>query len=164
MLAETITAVAAAGGTAVIAAAGTDLWTSFRDRLAKLLGRGDAEAEQTILQHLERTAAELPPASPNGSGATRSQLEAAWAGQIASILRTLPDYEGEELAGRLQELTAEIALRAKTRGNIAEARDHGQAIGGDMNINAENGGYAAGQMNFGSMPENPPQPGQTPSA
>ncbi|GAA3497326.1 hypothetical protein GCM10019016_044270 [Streptomyces prasinosporus] len=163
MLAETITAIASAGGTAVIAAAGTDLWTSFRDRLAKLLGRGDAETEQTILRHLQRTAVELP-AALEGSEAVRGQLEAAWAGQIASILRALPDDEREEVARRLQELTAEVALRSENDGYLAQAHNHGQAIGRDMNINSANGGYSAGQMFFGSTPENPPQPGQTPPA
>ena len=41
MLAEALTALAAAGGTAVVQAAGKDAWTGFRARVAKWFARGD---------------------------------------------------------------------------------------------------------------------------
>jgi hypothetical protein len=46
MLAEAFTALAAASGSAVIQAAGTDAWEGFRRQVARLLGQGDQQREQ----------------------------------------------------------------------------------------------------------------------
>ncbi|MEU6172343.1 hypothetical protein ABZ832_10455 [Streptantibioticus parmotrematis] len=46
MLTEALAAPAAAGGTAVVQAAGTDAWTEVRRTVARLLGR-DRTAKQT---------------------------------------------------------------------------------------------------------------------
>jgi hypothetical protein len=57
MLTEALTALAAAGGTAVVQAAGKDAWTGFRGRVAKWFARGDTGREQVALERLDRTAA-----------------------------------------------------------------------------------------------------------
>jgi hypothetical protein len=49
---EALAALAAAGGTAVVQAAGTDAWAGFRSRVAKWFARGDTEREQIALERL----------------------------------------------------------------------------------------------------------------
>ena len=71
MLAEALTALAAAGGTAVVQAAGTDAWTGFRARVAKWFARGDTGREQVALERLDRTAAALGAAGPQRSDRAR---------------------------------------------------------------------------------------------
>jgi hypothetical protein len=46
MLVETLAALAAAGGAAVVQAAGTDAWNGFRQAVARWFARGDAQREQ----------------------------------------------------------------------------------------------------------------------
>ncbi|MFF3208460.1 hypothetical protein [Streptomyces sp. NPDC002962] len=59
MLDELASAAAAAGGSAVVQAAGTDLWNGFRGRVAEWFGRGDAVRESRELERLDRRASEL---------------------------------------------------------------------------------------------------------
>lgn len=59
MLAEALAGLAATGGTAVIQAAGTDLWATFRERVAGLFGRGQRRQTEAALEQLDQTAAML---------------------------------------------------------------------------------------------------------
>jgi hypothetical protein len=52
LLSDALVALAAAGGTAVVQAAGTDLRADFRERVATWFGRGDAEREHAELERL----------------------------------------------------------------------------------------------------------------
>ncbi|MFI5689937.1 hypothetical protein [Streptomyces sp. NPDC051636] len=63
MLAEAMTATAAAGGSAVVQAAGTDFWAWCRVRGARLIGRGDPARETEALERLDQTASALAAAS-----------------------------------------------------------------------------------------------------
>lgn len=77
MLTEGMAALAAAGGAAVVSAAGTELWETFRSQVARLLGRGNDATEQITLERLDRTAAELEPAAADDSSAWASRFSDA---------------------------------------------------------------------------------------
>lgn len=71
---EWVAAAVAAGGTAVVQAAGTDAWAIVRQRTARLLSRDDPERERTELMRLDQTAtdlASLPRATPRSYGPGR---------------------------------------------------------------------------------------------
>jgi hypothetical protein len=48
---DAISALAAAGAAAIISAMATDLWGSFRDRLAKVIGRAGRRGEEPLNDH-----------------------------------------------------------------------------------------------------------------
>ncbi|GFH36564.1 hypothetical protein [Streptomyces pacificus] len=106
-MSEALVALAAAGGTAVVQAAGTDAWTQVRVRLARLVGRGGVEAERRTLSRLDRTAAELADADAEEIGALRAGHGRAWQARFEMLLSSLPDDEREVVAAELQELVAE---------------------------------------------------------
>ena len=95
VLAEALTGLAAAGGTAVVQAAGTDAWTGFRARVAKWFGRGDAGRERVALEHLDRTAAVLETAEPGELDRVRTGQEASWQTMFEILLEGL-DGEAQQ--------------------------------------------------------------------
>ncbi|MGW0782560.1 hypothetical protein [Streptomyces sp. NPDC002913] len=160
---EALAAIAAAGGAALVSAAGTDLWEAVRSRIAQLTSRGDGEAERVTLQRLDRTATELESAESDANGAdhSRGRLQSEWTVRLSDALDAADDPERNELADYLRELTAAVAqLGAAASGGTATAGEGGFAAAGDVTIRADHGGYAAGVQNFGSTPANPTQPGR----
>lgn len=121
MLTEALTAVASAGGAAVVQAAGTDAWASLRRRVAHLLGRGDIQREQAELERLDRTAQTLEEAVASGD-AERATLrqEAAWQTRFESLLENLDESEQQEAAAELQALVREqqVAVRQGVVDNV----------------------------------------------
>lgn len=112
MLAETLAALAQAGGAAVVQAAGTDVWAAFRRRAAGLFGCGDARRELTELERLDRTAFALETA---GDDEVLRQ-EASWRARFEMLLEGLDGSEREEAASVLRALVAQID-RAQPRGD-----------------------------------------------
>lgn len=117
MLTEALAAVAAAGGSAVVQAAGTDAWTGLRQRVARLLGRGDTRREQAELERLDRTAQALEEADATGD-AERAHLrqEASWQTRFESLLENLENPEQQQVATGLQALVAEQQESAARQG------------------------------------------------
>lgn len=110
MLPEAMTALAAAGGTAVVQAATTDAWTGFRQRMAQWFGRGDQQRENAELERLDRTAGELESATSSGPAeAERAHVrhEAGWQARIEMLLENLADAERSRAAEELQTLLAQ---------------------------------------------------------
>ena len=152
MLDETLIALAGAAGTAVAAAAGTDVWASVRGRLAGILGRGEGEDAEQALARSDRTVAALG-GTEGADGERRRRLEGVWQERFESLLEPLTADDRIEVASQLREL---IAL-AQSAGGVA-AGDGGISIGGNVDMRAEGGSAAAlrmGTVNIG----NPPQPG-----
>ncbi|MFH8789777.1 hypothetical protein [Streptomyces roseoverticillatus] len=118
MLSEALVTVAAAGGTAVVQAAGTDAWTGLRERVARWFGRGDEARERAELERLDRTAGVLAaadsgsgPRSGPGSGdaaRVRDRQEGAWQSRFESLLEDLPAEEREPVAEELRALVKEF--------------------------------------------------------
>ncbi|MFD8413206.1 hypothetical protein [Streptomyces sp. NPDC059650] len=111
MLAEALTALAAAGGAAVVQAAGTDAWEGLRGRLARWFGRGDAQRERDELERLDRSAAEVTAAAEDDGTAdrVRARQEVAWQTRIETLLEGLDDGQRTEAAALLEELLEQAA-------------------------------------------------------
>ncbi|MFI2355707.1 hypothetical protein ACH5AG_13610 [Streptomyces anulatus] len=154
MLTEGMAALAAAGGAAVVSAAGTELWETFRSQVARLLGRGNDATEQITLERLDRTAAELEPAAADDSS--------AWASRFSDALEEADPEEQEWLAAQLQELVDRINSlpREPGSGGTAIAGPGGVAVNGTNHVEAREGGYAANVQHFGSPSEYPTVPGR----
>jgi hypothetical protein len=161
MLTDALEALAAAGGTAVVQAAGTDLWVIFRERVANLLGRGHQRQTEVTLEQLDQAAATLELIG-GGSGneadaeRVRSRVEVSWQTRFTDLLEGLGPEEREEVTEGLRELVTLAQSRAQ--GGVS-ATDGAMAVGGDVAIHAEGGSVAAGVIHGGVRIGNPPQPG-----
>jgi len=150
VLAEALTALAAAGGTAVVQAAGKDAWAGFRSRAAKWFGRGDTGREQVALERLDRTAAALEAAGPGEVERVRAGQQASWQTLFELLLEGLDWEEQERAAADLRDLLAGFA-----GGRTAAVGQDGVAVAGDVDIHAETGSAAAWQMGdvqIGNLP------------
>ncbi|MFB6679961.1 hypothetical protein ACFCWG_47795 [Streptomyces sp. NPDC056390] len=106
---EGLIAVAAAGGGAIVQAAGTDAWAGIRSGVARILGRGEAGREQAELERLDQTQAELESAG-DGTESERVQtvLVTRWQTRLEMLLEQLPDEERQQVAAELQALVQQV--------------------------------------------------------
>ena len=153
MLSEAMTALAAAGGTAVVQAAGTDAWTGVRQQVARWFGRGNPQREQAELERLDQTAGELEAARPAEVERIRIRQEAAWQGRIEALLESLEDIERARIVDELRSLLAQ-----QTSHRSVSAGQSGLAVGGNVSVQADHGSAAAMTMGDVSL-GNPSQPG-----
>jgi hypothetical protein len=135
---EALTALAAAGGTAVVQAAGKDAWAGFRGRVAKWFGRGDIGREQVTLERLDRTAAALAAARPGEVERVRAGQEASWQTMFELLLESLDGEEQQRAANELRDLLGGGQAVAVGQGAVA--------VASGVDIHAETGGVAAWQM------------------
>lgn len=154
MLEAALVALAATCGRAVVAAAGTDLWEGFRDRLAGLMGRGDERHTDVVLRRLDDTAQALE-SGDDSDDAERVRQEASWQARFTDLLEELSEAERQQLAARLRELVAEEAPAAAPGG--VQAGEGGLAVGGDVEVRADRGSVAATQIQ-GDVQIGSPQP------
>jgi hypothetical protein len=145
MLEDALTALAAAGGTAVVQAAGTDTWTGFRAGVAKIFGRGNAQRQHVELERLDYTAAILEEAAETELDHVRLRQEGAWQGRFETLLEDLDTPERQRAVDELQALLAEYTASASS----ASAGPSGLAAGGDINIRGGKGGITAGNIHGG---------------
>ncbi|WP_086708505.1 hypothetical protein [Streptomyces antimycoticus] len=155
MLEQALTVLAAAGGAAVVHAAGTDTWVGLRQAVARWFARGDARREQAELERLDQTAGELQTADGDVAERTRIRLEAAWQTRIETLLEALDETERTRAADQLRSLLAQ-----PLPGTDVSAGDGGVAVGGNVEIRADHNSAAAWHMgNVNVSVANPPQPG-----
>ncbi|MFI6038094.1 hypothetical protein ACIBBD_28880 [Streptomyces sp. NPDC051315] len=136
MLVEALTALAAAGGGAVVQAAGTDAWNGLRRRVGEIFGRGDAARVQAELSRLDHTAQVLVPGASVDVAAERLRQEGVWAGRFEALLEGLDGPGRERAAEELRELLAFVAASAGDAAvatGRAVARDGGSAVTGIKN-------------------------------
>ncbi|MEU8177431.1 hypothetical protein AB0C14_31545 [Microbispora hainanensis] len=112
---EWVAAAIAAGGTAVVQAAGTDAWGIVRQRAARLLSRDDPERERTELMRLDQTALDLASPAAGEAALVRARQEAAWAARFEMLLESLGEAERERVAHELNDL-ADQARQASAGG------------------------------------------------
>ncbi|MFG2349582.1 hypothetical protein [Streptomyces phaeochromogenes] len=113
MLPEALTALAEAGGSAVVTAAGTTAWEGLRGQLARWFGRGDAEREREELELLERSAAELAAASDEEVDRVRGRQLNIWHSRINNRLEELADEEERaRAAAELRQLLRQAPQQA----------------------------------------------------
>ncbi|MEU9798935.1 hypothetical protein [Streptomyces sp. NPDC051000] len=127
MLVEALAAVAAAGGGAVVQAAGTDAWLVVRERAAALLGRGDTARGRAELERLDRTARALEPAAAGDPEQERARQEGEWRARFEMLLESLDAREQERAARELSTLVSYVADAA---GDVAVATGRAVASGG----------------------------------
>ncbi|MFC8851517.1 hypothetical protein ACFT5D_00415 [Streptomyces sp. NPDC057144] len=156
MLEQALTALAAAGGTAVVQAAGTDAWTELRQAVARWFGRGDRQRERVELERLDQSAGELEMAEAAMVERERIRQEAAWQTRIEAMLENLDDTERAQAAEELRTLLAQ-----HTPQGGALAGQGGLAVGGNVDIRAEQGSIAAGVIHGGAHIGRPPAPDPT---
>lgn len=159
MLAEALLAVAAAGGTAVVQAAGTQAWEGLRNGLAQLLGRGETERERAEIERLDQTVVELAAAEESGEAErVRAYQEAVWQTRLETLLEELPVREREAVSAELQTV---IDQAAAVRGVDVKAGQRGLAVGGDLDMRADRNSLAGGVVNIegGVTFGNPFRPG-----
>ncbi|MGW3650414.1 hypothetical protein [Streptomyces sp. NPDC000878] len=151
MVAEALAALAAAGGGAIVQAAGSEAWEGLRTRVAQLLGR-EPQSQQAVLERLDRTRTALEQAAENTTdtrtGAleqTVARQETVWQTRLEDFLDSLDDSERREATAQLQALLEWAAAQRAQHGTTptagtvimnATVRDHGRAYqaGGDMTV------------------------------
>ncbi|MFC4961068.1 hypothetical protein ACFPFX_32740 [Streptomyces mauvecolor] len=153
MLTEAMTALAAAGGTAVVQAAGTDVWTGFRQQVAMWFGRGNAQRESAELERLDQTAAALRTAGAEQVERVRIRQEATWEAWFISLLESLNDEQREQAATELRALLTQYAPQGG-----ASAGQGGIAASGDVIARAEQGSIAANMLYGGASVGTPTKP------
>ena len=153
MLEQALVALAAAGGTAVVQAAGTDVWIGLRGAVARWFGRGDERRERAELERLDQTAAELEAGDEAAVERSRIRQETVWQTRIEALLETLDDAERARAVDELRALLEEHA----PAGGVSVRRD-GIAAGRDVTIRAD-GGIAGGVIHGGAHLGTPPPPG-----
>lgn len=136
MSVEAAAALAAAGGMAVVQAAGTDAWASVRQAVARLLGRGNSEQETAELLRLDCMQTELA-AEEHGAGA-RVRWEGVWQTRLELLLEAL---DAQARAGAAAQL-AEVVERVRSLPAGAQASPGGVAAGRDVRVAAEGGSVA----------------------
>ncbi|WP_086786092.1 hypothetical protein [Streptomyces caniscabiei] len=150
-------AAAAAGGIAVVQAAGTEAWTGLRKAIARWFGRGDEQREQAELERLDQTASAIEASDADTVDRVRIRQEAAWQTRIEATLESLGEAERDQAADELRALLAQHT----PHGGVS-AGQGGLAVGGDVDIRAEGGSIAAGIINGGVQIGRPlaPDPSQ----
>ncbi|MBT2400369.1 hypothetical protein [Streptomyces sp. ISL-100] len=104
MLDELLLATAAAGGTAVVQAAGTDVWLTLQRHVAGWFGRGNPERETGAIRRLQDTADQIADAEPQAVESVRARHEGFWQGQFEGHLMDLPPDAREEAVAGLDHL------------------------------------------------------------
>ncbi|MGW6060829.1 hypothetical protein [Streptomyces sp. NPDC055189] len=147
---------AASGGTAVIAAAGTDAWGGLRTAVASWFGRSDTERELEETRRLDETAAALLTREAAENGQLRVRLQEDWQNRFALALGNLSAAERDQAAEQLRAV-----LAAHMPGHSPAQGPGSVTIEGDATFNAEGGSVGAAVIN-GGVRISPPQ-GPSPS-
>ncbi|WUD71377.1 hypothetical protein OG937_06560 [Streptomyces sp. NBC_00510] len=156
MLEQALVALSAAGGTALVQAAGSDAWTGLRVAVARWFGGGNEQRERAELERLDQTAGELVAAEAGGAERVRIRQEAAWQARFEGVLEHLDDVERIRAAEGLRAL-----LTQHTQPGGASVGQGGLVVGGNVDVRAEGGSAAAVQMGdvtIGALVD-PRQPG-----
>ncbi|NML52815.1 hypothetical protein HHL19_08225 [Streptomyces sp. R302] len=103
MLNESLIALAAAGGTAVVQAAGTEAWGSVRDGVVRIFRRRPGRSgEDDVELDLERT--ELVRASQDAEG--NSRQASLWEARFSALLGDVDDRLRQQTEAELRQLIA----------------------------------------------------------
>ncbi|MEV5909865.1 hypothetical protein AB0M00_13250 [Streptomyces chartreusis] len=109
MLVEALLALAAAGGGAIVQAAGTDAWNGVRSGIARVLGRGEEAREQTELERLDRTRAVLDAATEGEFERVQAAQAAVWQNRLEMLLEALPEVQQQQAAAELQAVIERVS-------------------------------------------------------
>jgi hypothetical protein len=154
MLAEAMTALASAGGAAVVQAAGTDAWEGFRRQVAQFFARGDRQRERAELERLDQTATTLQGIGPGEAERTRIRQEASWQVRFEALLESLDDAERGQAAALLRG----IVDRQAKASHAVSAGLGVVAVDGNITIRSDGGSIAGGVIHGGASIGIPIQP------
>ncbi|MEV6512220.1 hypothetical protein AB0M61_39695 [Streptomyces sp. NPDC051642] len=121
MLVEALLALTAAGGGAVVQAAGTDAWNGVRSGIARMLSRGEQAREQGELERLDRTQAVLNAATEGEIEQVQAAQAAVWRNRLEMLLEELPEVQRQQVAAELQAVIEQ-----------ANATGNGQSVHNDF--------------------------------
>lgn len=107
MLTEALTALGAAGGTAVVGAMATDAWKTVRDHVVRLFARGGAGRQKAIEAALDEDASILADTEEAEREQVRQELVAAWRRRIVHLLNQYPDV-ADDLQGLISWVHAAL--------------------------------------------------------
>ncbi|MFB7337107.1 hypothetical protein ACFC00_36700 [Streptomyces adustus] len=136
MLAEALAALAAAGGGAVVQAAGTDAWNGLRHRVGEIFGRAGTARAAAELNRLDQTARVLASAATADVAAQRLRQEGVWAARFEILLEELDEAGRERAAAELHDVMAFVAASAGSTAiatGRAVAHNGGSAVTGIKN-------------------------------
>ena len=125
MLTEALTALASAGGTALVTAMVTDSWEGTKARFVGLLGRGDAAQAEAAAARLEQSRAALARLSGPDLERARIEQEIAWRTRLGDLLEHDPAAE-QELRTLVAEMQAQAAGSAGPVKQYVAAFDQAQ--------------------------------------
>jgi hypothetical protein len=108
MLGEALSALASAGGTALVSAMVSDGWEGLRTRFAHLLGRGDETEIASAATRLEDTRMVLAELTGNELAGAQAEQEIAWRTRLGDLLERDP-RAAVELRALLAEMDAAVA-------------------------------------------------------
>ncbi|MEV4559207.1 tetratricopeptide repeat protein [Kitasatospora sp. NPDC049285] len=134
MLAEALAALAAAGGTAVAQAAGTEAWAAVRERVVRVFSRSGSRDVDAVSAELDRLSA--------GEDGAAGRLESAatvWRSHFEALLRQLDGPDRESAVALLREV---IGLSGAATA-VTSLGNNSPAFGGHASFSAEPGGLAA---------------------
>ena len=155
MLAEGLMALAQWAGQTVAAAAVTDVWEAARDKLARLLGRGDPRKAEVAERRLDETRQQLTAAQGGDLEPAWAAAARRWEGRFADLLDEDPGVE-VDLRAVVEEIAAQLPA------GVVSAADHSVAAGRDVHITASGGGVAAGVIHGSVASPGPIRPGPAP--
>jgi hypothetical protein len=142
MIEVALAALAATGGTALVTAMVTDAWEGLRGKVAKLFGRGDAQATEAALAQLDEARAALASASGAELDRARMEQEIVWRTRLTDLLTRHPEAE-KELSGLVSEIQAQTIGAAGHIEQHATASDSAQqAVQGQGVQNVTFGGQS----------------------
>ncbi|MGA4848217.1 hypothetical protein ACOBQB_18905 [Streptomyces sp. G5(2025)] len=132
-----LTALAAAGATALVQQMVTEGWTQARDRVARFFSRGSGGDEAVLVGELEEARAEVVAARDAGDSEIAADVQTEWRSRLRRRLAADPAAASAELRSLLAELAS-----------AAEA----QALRGSDTYNTISGGiYGAPVIQAGSI-------------
>jgi hypothetical protein len=121
MLTEALTALASAGGTALVTAMVTDSWEGVKAHCARLFGRGNVKQAEAAARRLEQSRAVLAGLSGPGLERARAEQEVIWRTRLGDLLELDPAAETE-----LRALVAEV--QALVVGSAGRVEQHAVAF------------------------------------
>lgn len=141
MLEEALTALASAGGTALVTAMVTDGWESIKARFARVIGRGRTAEVEAAQARLEQSHAALEGLTGQDLERAQAEQEVVWRTRLSDLLERDPALETE-----LRAVIAEVQAQTKEMTQTIEQHVAGfdqaqQAVQGQgvQNITFESG-------------------------
>lgn len=142
MLPESLRAIAAEAGIAIVATAGTTLWPSFEPQIVSWLVQSTREPERAGIAWLAETATALRTASSTCSASIAAQHALSWQSYFSETLENMQAGTRVQAAERLQHLVHDHAASGTGSSPAFSA-----VTGENVRIQADHHSFAAGMVN-----------------